>query len=377
MDATTDGPRVFPSTDTSAMQEGTMEARVASTQRTVGALLSRIRDVWARDPWRIAGLPLVLVVMCVYFTTQSPYFLTSGNIQNIALNMSTVGILAVGEAFVIVLAEIDISVGAILGLTSVTTAIGFQHYGPVAGVVAGLLTGVVAGSVNGFVVSRFRVHSVIVTIGTMTAIQGLGFAVTNGTPVVVTFPSWVTWLGNGSIGSVPAPFVIMVGVILFGGIVFRLTTFGPKLFATGGNEEAARLAGINVTRVKLIAFVVAGLLASVAGVVYASRISSGQPTLGQGLELQAIAAAVVGGMALTGGRGTIVGVFLGVLILTILQDGLDITNVNSFWKTFVTGVVIVLAVIVDSLRTIGVRSVFGRQKRLRTGTADDADSGSS
>lgn len=351
-----------------------MDAQVSRTRepgaplaRASRAVVGAVRTMWTRDPWRIAGLPLVLLILVVYFSLKSPYFLTGPNFRNLALNMSTVGILAVGQAFVIVLAEIDISVGAILGLTSVTTAIAVRDFGAI-GILAAPLTGIAAGLINGGVISRFAVHSVIVTIGTMTAFRGLAFAITNGTPVVITFPGFVNWLGNGEVGPLPAPFVVMLVVFAVGFVVFRLMTFGPKLYATGGNEEAARQAGINVQRVKLLAFVASGLLASIAGLVFAGRISSGQPTLGQNLELQAIAAAVVGGMALTGGRGTIGGVLLGVVILAVLQNGLDISNVNSFWQQFISGVVIVVAVVIDRIRDIGPRSLFGWRRRPRRST---------
>jgi ribose/xylose/arabinose/galactoside ABC-type transport system permease subunit len=266
---------------------------------------------------------------------------------------------------VIVLAEVDISVGSIVGLTSVTTALAIQEWGLI-GFMAAPLTGLAVGFVNGAIIAQFVVHSVIVTIGTLTAARGLSFAITNGTPVVVDFPEAITWLGEGKVGPFPAPFVVMVTVFAAAYFVFRFTTFGPKLYATGGNEEAARLAGINTKRVKLAAFMISGLLAGIAGLLLAGRISSGQPTLGSGLELQAIAAAVVGGMALTGGRGTIGGVVLGVLILTVLQNGLDLSNVNSFWQQFVSGVVILLAVVVDRLRARRARG--GDRAR---GTAKD------
>jgi ribose transport system permease protein len=191
---------------------------------------------------------------------------------------------------------------------------------------------------------------VIVTIGTLTVVRGLAFVWTGGEPVTGNFPSAFTWLGDGSIGPFPAPFVIAAIALVLAWLVLRYTTLGPKLYATGGNEEAARLAGLNTRRIKVVAFVISGTLAGIAGMILAARIDSGQPNLGQGLELQAIAAAVVGGMALSGGRGTIGGVALGILVLTVLQNGLDITNVSSYLQQVISGLVILAAVVVDRLR---------------------------
>jgi ribose transport system permease protein len=346
-----------------------MESPTASP--TLAGTLNRARArVGTTDLWAIVGLPAVLVVMIVFFSTQSEFFLTESNFKNVGRNIAAIGILAVGQAFVIMLGEIDISVGAIVGLTSVITALAVEQWGTV-GALAAPATGLVVGFINGFVVTAFGVHSVIVTIGTLTAVRGLAFVITNGTPVVVDFPRPLTWLGDGEIILFPAPFVATLLVFVIAAFVFRSTIFGTKLYATGGNREAARLAGIGVDRVKLAAFCVSGLLAGIVGLLLAGRISSGQPTLGVGLELQSIAAAVIGGMALIGGRGTIAGVALGVLVLTILQNGLDISNVSSFWQDFVSGIVILLAVIIDRVRARradtqharAARAIFRRRRK--------------
>lgn len=298
----------------------------------------------------VLGLPLVIVVLCVYFGTQSDNFFTESNFQNIGRNIAAIALLAAAQAVVIVIGQIDLSVGSALGLTSVIVVLAVDHLGPVAGFVAAPLTGIVIGLVNGVLVTTLRVHAVIVTIGSLTAISGLALVITNGTPVTADLPRAMTWLGDGQIGSVPVPLVVAVIVFALVGLLFRFTVFGPMLYATGGNEEAARLAGIDTRRVKITAFCITGALAGIAGLLLTGRIRSGQPTLGEGLELQAVAAAVVGGMALTGGRGSIGGVALGVLLLTVLQNGLDITNVSSYWQQVVIGVVIFFALATDYLR---------------------------
>jgi ribose transport system permease protein len=313
---------------------------------------NRFRRLLKDQGWNVLGLPLVLVLMIIYFSSQSENFLTGSNMQNVGRAIAAVGLLAIGQAFVILLGQIDISVGAIVGMSTVTTALAVEAFGPV-GFAAAPLTGVVIGLANGFIIASFAIHSVIVTIGTMTVVRGLAYVTTKGQPVTGDFPDVFRWIGEGYVGSIPVPFIILVIALLAAGFILRYTKLGPKLYAVGGNEEAARLAGLNVARVQVTAFVICGALAGIAGLILAARINSGQPNLGEGLELQAIAAAVVGGMALTGGRGTITGVALGILILTILQNGLDITNVSSYLQQVLSGIVILLAVIADSLRSRG------------------------
>lgn len=299
--------------------------------------------------WGAFALPIVLAIMVVYFASQSDAFLTGTNMQNISRALAAVGLLAIGQAFVILLGEIDISVGAVVGLATVTTALAVQEFG-VVGFAAAPLTGAAVGLLNGTIVAKFAIHSVIVTIGTLAIVRGTAYLSTGGQPVTGDFPRAFTWIGDGFIGPLPVPFVILAVALVGAWVVLRYTTLGPKLYATGGNEEAARLAGLNVTRIKITAFVITGSLAGIAGLILAARINSGQPNLGEGLELQSIAAAVVGGMALTGGRGGIAGVAMGILILTVLQNGLDITNVSSYVQQVLSGVVILLAVIADRLR---------------------------
>jgi ribose transport system permease protein len=291
----------------------------------------------------------VILGLIIYFGSKSDPFLSVANFENVGRNIGPIALLALGQAFVILLGQIDISAGAIVGLTTVTTALAINEFGMI-GCAAAPLTGAAVGLINGSIVAKFHVHAVIVTIGTLTAVRGLAFEITNGQPVTGDFPEAFSWIGVGKVGPLPAPLAIGIVAFILASLVLRYTRFGPMLYATGGNEEAARLAGINVDRVKIAAFIVAGMLAGLAGLIFTSRIQSGQPNLGAGLELQAIAAAVVGGIALTGGKGTIGGVVLGVLVLTILQNGLDITNVSSYTQQIIIGVVILIAIVIDRLR---------------------------
>ncbi len=326
--------------------------------------------------WSALGLPAVTLAMVLYFASQSPNFLTVGNAQNLGRNMAALAVLAIGQAFVIVLGEIDISQGAIVGLATIMAALAMQDVGAI-GMLAAPLIGLTVGLVNGLLVASFFVHSVIITIGTLTTVRGIAFELSGGQPVTGDFSEAFTWIGTGFVGPFPAPFVIALGVCVIAILVVRFTRFGPWLYATGGNEEASRLAGLPVTRLKIAAFGISGLMAGIAGLILAARIESGQPNLGAGLELQAIAAAVIGGMALAGGRGALAGVLLGVVVLTVLQNGLDITNVSSFTQQIISGLIIILAVVVDQLRGGGVLARWRRRPgraRVPTGpTTGPAD----
>jgi ribose transport system permease protein len=309
-----------------------------------GSALARSRHLVARY-----GLPFVMLAIVVAFAVQQPRMLSVSNITNVTRAAADLAILATGEAFVLLLGHVDISVGSIVGAASVVTAWGVIRFGMWA-MVLGTLFGALIGLINGFIVARFRVHSVIVTIGMLTALRGWTLWVTNGQPLFQGLPPSYLTLGAGFIGPLPIPVVVAAVVMVLAAAFLRYTRFGPALYAVGGNEEAAHLAGIPTFRYKVLAFVATGALAGLAGTILSSRISSGQPNLGQMMELDAIAAAVIGGLALTGGRGTIGGVALGVATLALLRNGLNLTNVSSFAQMMVIGLVIIIAVIADQLR---------------------------
>jgi ribose/xylose/arabinose/galactoside ABC-type transport system permease subunit len=295
------------------------------------------------------GLPVVLLLMVVVFAVQQPRMLSVGNVVNVTRSAADLAILATGQAFVLLLGHVDISVGSIVGASSVMTAWAVLQIGML-GMAAGTLFGAFIGFLNGYLVARFRVHSVIVTIGMLTALRGWTLWVTNGQPIFAGLPPSYLTLGAGFIGPFPLPAVIAALVLTAAALFLRYTRFGPSMYAVGGNEEAAHLAGIPVFRYKLLAFVATGALAGLAVTILSSRTNSGQPNLGQMMELDAIAAAVIGGMALTGGRGSIGGVALGVATLALLRNGLNLTNVSSFAQMMITGLVIIAAVIADRLR---------------------------
>ena len=298
------------------------------------------------------GLSLVLGLLIVSFFVLEPRLLSLSNIVNVSRTGAALAILATGMAFVLVLGHVDISVGSTVGAASVAAAWGALHFG-IGGIVLGPLIGCIVGLINGVIVARFGVHSVIVTIGMLTALRGWTLWITNGAPLFQGLPPSYRVIGSGFLGPVPVPVIIAAVVMLVGAFALRATPVGPLFYAIGGNEEAAKLAGVNTSRYKIAAFVVTGGLAGLTGTVLSSRINSGQPNLGSLMELDAIAAAVIGGMALTGGRGRIGGVFLGVAVLTLLRNGLNLTNVSSFVQQMAIGVVIIAAVVADSVRQRG------------------------
>lgn len=295
------------------------------------------------------GLAIVLVLMVIAFGVQEPRVFAFENVRTVARSASDLALLATGEAFVLIFGHVDISVGSIVGASSVVTAWAVTQMG-MPGIVFGVLFGALIGFINGFIVARFRIHSVIVTIGMLTALRGWTFWVTNGQPIFEGLPDSFLTLGAGYVGPVPIPVIVAVAVMGVAILVLRYTKFGPAMYAIGGNEEAAHLAGLRVFRYQVVAFMISGTLAGLAGTVLASRVFSGQPNLGGGMELDAIAAAVIGGMALTGGRGTIGGVALGVATLAMMRNGLNLTNVGSFVQQMLTGLVIMGAAIADRLR---------------------------
>lgn len=300
--------------------------------------------------WDRVGILLVLVALAAFMATIAPNFASVDNLLNIARSIAINAILAAGLTFVILTAGIDLSVGstlAVSGVVSVLTAIAGVPM-PLA-VLLGVLTGALAGLVNGALVAHLSLAAFIVTLGAMTYLRGLAYTMTDGQPVVDNMLSFRE-IGNGYFAGIPNPVVIMVIVYAVAWFVLERTRYGRHVYSVGGNAEAARLAGINVKRVLTSVYVIAGACAGLAGVIFAARVVSAQPTAGTTYELDAIAAVVLGGTSLMGGRGRILGTLIGSIILGVLSTGLILMNVPFFTQLLIKGVVIVFAVAVDSLK---------------------------
>ncbi len=301
------------------------------------------------------GIIAALAVMCIFlavFPATSSSFLTPKNLFNILRQISTNMLLACGMTMVIILGGIDLSVGSIIALSGVISAGCVARYGlpiPVA-LLVGVLIGLVIGSVNGGIIAFTTIPPFIVTLATMNVARGLAKVYTGGSPVRVVTKEW-QFLGAGYIGPVPVPVIIMIVVVIITAFIMNRTKMGRHIYAVGGNAQAAVFSGIKVSKVKFFVHAFSGVMAGLAGIILASRMYSGQPTAGEGAEMDAIAAVVVGGTSMSGGSGKIGGTVIGALIIGILNNGLNLLNVNSFWQDVVKGIVILLAVLIDYFRT--------------------------
>ncbi len=300
------------------------------------------------------GITVGLVIELVIFSSLSPFFLTTDNILNVSLQTSISAIIAAGMTFVILTAGIDLSVGALVALSGVL-ATSFLKVGmpfslsfPVSMAIA-IAVGMISGAVAGLFITKFNITPFIVTLALMTIWRGASYMYTDGRPIW-GLPEQFSVLGSGRLIAVPIPTIVMILIYILAYIVLKRTRFGRYVYAVGGNKEAARLAGIDTNRILVMVYMVSGLLASTAGVLLASRMNSGQPNAGLMYELDAIAAVVVGGTSLFGGRGSIVGTFLGAMLIGVLRNGLNLLNVNSYVQQVVVGIVILFAVMLDQIR---------------------------
>ena len=296
------------------------------------------------------GLVVAFFAICISLAFVSPKFLTVQNLMIIVTQVSINALLAFGVTFVIITGGIDLSVGSIVAVVGVVAA-SFAHpdtYPVIVPIGAGLLTGILFGALNGFVITRSNVPPFIVTLGTMTIGRGLALILSKGRPVSNLSDSF-NFLGGGKVFGIPVLILILIIAFIVCSIVLRKTVSGRYMYAVGGNEQASKASGIGVPRVKMLVYVLSGGLAAIAGILLTSRISTGQPNAGAGFELDAIAATIIGGTSTTGGTGTMTGTLIGALLIGVISNGLDLLNVSSYYQLVVKGVIIVGAVILDSL----------------------------
>jgi inositol transport system permease protein len=311
------------------------------------------------------GIFLVFIAMLIVASMLSPAFLSKTNLINVVRQMSVVGLIALGVTGVIVSAGIDLSSGSVVGLSAVVAASLSQLPDYPAAFYKGLQVplfvailaacgaGALVGLINGSLVAKTRIPPFIATLGTLTAIRGAALLYTGGRPISDLTDGY-NFIGQGDLFGVPVPILLLVLMALVTHVLYSQTKFGKYVYAIGGNEQAARVSGINVGKYKMLMYVYAGFLAGLAGLVVSARIGSGQPGLGQGYELDAIAAAVIGGASLSaGGIGTVAGTVVGALIIGVLNNILDLTNVSAYWQQIIKGCIIVGAVILDQLKHHG------------------------
>lgn len=297
------------------------------------------------------GILLALLVMCTFFIIFGNNFLTQTNIVNLLRTCATNCYLAIGVQLAIILAGIDLTGGALAALSGVICVMTFEKAGlPIGmGIVAGILFGIVVGMINGAVVTYTGIHPFVVTLAMQSICRGAAYLLANGSPVTTTNRSFGSF-GTGSLGPIPYPVIYMAIFLVLDYFLLNKTRTGRHIYAVGGNETSARFSGININKIKILVWTISGAMAGFCGVVLAARMSSGQPATGEGYETDAIAAAVLGGTSFFGGTGTVGGLVIGVLIIGIISNGLNLMHVNSYWQYVLKGVIIIVAVYMDMMK---------------------------
>jgi ribose transport system permease protein len=329
-------------------------ARPANVAPNASSTGRRSAVEFLREHGRQLGLPLVVAALIAFFATASDVFFSIPNFRNIGVAAAALAAVSFGQTFAILTAGLDLSVGSTVALASVVGAFAMRSHGVTAGILAGLLTGTAVGLANGLVITWFKVFPFIATLATLSIASGLALSLSGGVPVT-GLPVAFTDVAYEVILGVPVPVVIAVMVLVVAHLILGYTRFGRRVYAVGGNEEAARLSGIDIGAVKLGAYALSGFCAGIASIILTSRVGSGQPALGTSLPLESVAAVVLGGVSLFGGRGSVIGVAFGVLFVSILSNGLNLLNVSSYTQMMVIGGALILAVALDQAM-LGERS---------------------
>lgn len=311
---------------------------------------NRLRGLWAKQE---VGIFVIFIVLCVFIGIVTPKFVKPQNIINILRQISNVGIMAVGQAMVIIIAGIDLSVGSVLSLSACTLAVLSHHMSPWAAMIIALLLGAGVGAINGALTVKVGIAPFIATLGIQMMARGFAFIITNGIPVKFSYPESVGFLGGGAfkIGqvSVPMSIIIMLVVYAIGIIVMTKTVFGRELYATGDNERSAKLSGINASRIKVAAYIISGVLAALAGILNAGNLTTATADAGDGIESNVIAAVVIGGVSMSGGEGSVVGILIGAAIMGVIKNAFILLNFKSNWQTITIGFLIILATGIDCI----------------------------
>ena len=310
-------------------------------------MLRPVREYFKQN-W---GILAALLIMCLFFSVFGNNFLTQTNVVNLLRTCATNCYLAIGVQMAIILAGIDLTGGALAALTGVVCVMTFENAGlPIwMGIVVGVLIGIVVGMANGIIITYTGIHPFVMTRAMQSICRGAAYLLANGSPVTTTNRSFSAF-GSGSLGVVPLPVVYMMIFLILDFFLLNKTRTGRHIYAVGGNETSARFSGININKIKILVWTISGAMAGFCGVVLAARLSSGQPSTGEGYETDAIAAAVLGGTSFFGGTGTVGGLIIGVLIIGLISNGLNLMHVNSYWQYVLKGVIIIAAVYVDMLK---------------------------
>jgi ribose transport system permease protein len=290
------------------------------------------------------SIVIALIIMMAIFSIIDPIYLSYNNLIDIVDQSVINGLLAIGITYAIITAGIDLSIGSIFAIVIVVVGdLLVRGVNPILAIVAGAIIGFILGAFNGLLITKLKLQPFIVTLGTMSAYRGLAYVITGGWPVLNIPDNFRTFLDGDLFGSIPVSVIILFAFAIVSHIILKYTKFGTYIYALGGNEEATRLSGVNVNRIKIFTYAFCGVAAALSGMILLARLGSGEPTAGQSYELNAIAAAAIGGASLAGGKGNILGTILGALLLSALKVGLVVVGVDAFWQYIATGAIIVVA----------------------------------
>jgi ribose transport system permease protein len=295
------------------------------------------------------GIFVAFLALCTILSFATPNFLSVYNIFTVMKQVSFIAIMSVGMTMVILTAGIDLSVGAVLGLVNVLAAILIKKLGLAPGISSALLFGTFLGFLNGIIIVKWDLPPFIVTLGMMNVARGMAMVTTKGWPIT-GLPECFGCLAEGRIGVVPVPVIIMIIIFILGYLFLSRTIWGRYIYASGGNEKATWLSGVNVNKIKVLVYTITGFLSGLAGIMMASRLSQGSPITGTGYELSVIGAVVIGGTDLMGGKGSVLGSLIGASIMGVLENGLVLLGVSAFWQQVILGLVIIIAVAGGSIR---------------------------
>ena len=303
--------------------------------------------------WKIynkVGILIVLIVLMIGITVMTPKFMTANNLLTVLRQISFITIIGMGGMLVIITGGIDLSPGSIVGVVSVVSVTVLNMgAGLILSLLSGIAVGLVCGLINGIFVAIIKIPSFIATLGMMEMARGVALLVTKGRPISVTDDRYI-FLGVGSLGPIPVPIIVMIVICIVLYIVLVHTPYGRRIMALGGNAQAAKISGINVGGYILSIYVAAGFLAAITSILMTGRLASGQPSLGEGYEMDGIAAAVIGGTSLAGGVGSVWGTLCGALVIGVINNGMDLLSISSYWQKIIKGAIIILAVVLDQMK---------------------------
>lgn len=317
---------------------------------SAGSTAEHPRDRRFHASWETLGLPIVVLAMTVGFALLAQNFFAVSNAGNVARQVAVLGMVGAVQTVVIISGGIDLSVGSVLAVANVLMAMGLAQGSILLGLAMALGSGLALGLINGGLIGLTRLPPFIVTLGMLSIARGLALTITDGVPIFGLPDTGFSWIGQGYVGPVPVPVLFMTATFIVMQVLLTRTRFGTSVYAIGGNEQAAILAGIPTPRMKVMIYALSGLTAALGGVILTGRVNSGQPLLGEGLELQSVATVVIGGTYLFGGRGRLVGTLFGVMFVGILQNGLNLLGISTFIQQVVIGASIIVAVLLTVWR---------------------------